>query len=124
MRREASDTHATEDLDLAYELQPDGTTDNLSVPLRRSIGLVRLGGVTATTAICGLRGARRSIACYPTRAAFAHGARACQARPQGRLGIEKRPVVSVGHADRNMLFNPHPLSQGSGPCLSLSLGVL
>jgi len=44
MRREASDTHATEDLDLAYELQPDGTTDNLSVPLRRSIGLVRLGG--------------------------------------------------------------------------------
>ena len=40
MRREASDAHATEDLDLAYEIvQPDGTTDNLSVPLRRSIGL-------------------------------------------------------------------------------------
>jgi len=45
MRREASDAHATEDLDLAYEIvQPDGTTDDLSVPLRRSIGLVRLGG--------------------------------------------------------------------------------
>jgi hypothetical protein len=42
MRREASDAHATEDLDLAYEIvQPDGTTDNLSVPLRRSIGLDR-----------------------------------------------------------------------------------
>jgi putative ATP-dependent endonuclease of OLD family len=35
----------TEDLDLAYEIvQPDGTTDNFSVPLRRFIGLVRLGG--------------------------------------------------------------------------------
>jgi putative ATP-dependent endonuclease of OLD family len=35
----------TEDLDLAYEIvQPDGTTDNFSVPLRRSIGLVRLSG--------------------------------------------------------------------------------
>jgi putative ATP-dependent endonuclease of OLD family len=35
----------TEDLDLAYEIiQPDGTTDSLSVALRRSIGLVRLGG--------------------------------------------------------------------------------
>jgi putative ATP-dependent endonuclease of the OLD family len=45
MRREASDAHATEDLDLAYELvRPDGTTDNLSVPLRRSMGLVRLSG--------------------------------------------------------------------------------
>ena len=43
MRREASDAHATKDLDLAYEMvQPDGTTDNLSLPLRRSIGLVRL----------------------------------------------------------------------------------
>jgi putative ATP-dependent endonuclease of the OLD family len=45
MRREASDAHPTEDLGLAYEIvQPDGTTDNLSVPLRRSIGLVRLSG--------------------------------------------------------------------------------
>jgi putative ATP-dependent endonuclease of the OLD family len=45
MWREASDAHATEDLDLAYEIvQADGTTDNLSVPLRRSIGLVRLSG--------------------------------------------------------------------------------
>ena len=35
----------TEDLELAYEIvQPDGTTDNLSVPLRRTIGLVRLSG--------------------------------------------------------------------------------
>jgi putative ATP-dependent endonuclease of OLD family len=35
----------TEDLELAYEVvQPDGTTDNLSVGLRRSIGLVRLSG--------------------------------------------------------------------------------
>ena len=35
----------TEDLELAYEImQPDGTTDNLSVGLRRSIGLVRLSG--------------------------------------------------------------------------------
>jgi putative ATP-dependent endonuclease of the OLD family len=35
----------TEDLDLAYEIvQPDGTADSLSVTLRRSIGLVRLGG--------------------------------------------------------------------------------
>ena len=35
----------TEDLELAYEvLQPDGTPDNLTVSLRRSIGLVRLGG--------------------------------------------------------------------------------
>jgi putative ATP-dependent endonuclease of the OLD family len=33
----------TEDLELAYEIvQPDGNTDNLSVGLRRSIGLVRL----------------------------------------------------------------------------------
>jgi putative ATP-dependent endonuclease of the OLD family len=35
----------TEDLELVYEIiQPDGTTDNFSVVLRRSIGLVRLGG--------------------------------------------------------------------------------
>lgn len=35
----------TEDLELAYEIvQPDGSTDNLSVGLRRSIGLVRLSG--------------------------------------------------------------------------------
>jgi len=35
----------TEDLDLAYEIvQPDGDIDSLSVTLRRSIGLVRLGG--------------------------------------------------------------------------------
>jgi putative ATP-dependent endonuclease of the OLD family len=35
----------TEDLELIYEIvQPDGTTDPLSVALRRSIGLVRLGG--------------------------------------------------------------------------------
>jgi putative ATP-dependent endonuclease of OLD family len=35
----------TEDLELAYEIvQPDGTADNLSVGLRRSIGLVRLSG--------------------------------------------------------------------------------
>lgn len=35
----------TEDLDLVYEIvQPDGTADSLSVALRRSIGLVRLGG--------------------------------------------------------------------------------
>lgn len=35
----------TEDLELVYEIvQPDGTTDNLSVGLRRSIGLVRLSG--------------------------------------------------------------------------------
>jgi len=35
----------TEDLELAYEIvQPDGATDNLSVGLRRSIGLVRLSG--------------------------------------------------------------------------------
>jgi putative ATP-dependent endonuclease of the OLD family len=35
----------TEDLELAYEiLQPDGTTDNFPVALRRSIGLVRLSG--------------------------------------------------------------------------------
>ena len=35
----------TEDLELAYEiLQPDDTPDNLTVGLRRSIGLVRLGG--------------------------------------------------------------------------------
>jgi putative ATP-dependent endonuclease of the OLD family len=35
----------TEDLDLIYEIvQPDDTTDSLSVALRRSIGLVRLGG--------------------------------------------------------------------------------
>lgn len=35
----------TPDLELVHEiLQPDGTTDNLSVGLRRSIGLVRLGG--------------------------------------------------------------------------------
>jgi putative ATP-dependent endonuclease of OLD family len=35
----------TEDLELAYEiLQPDGSTDGLPVRLRRSIGLVRLGG--------------------------------------------------------------------------------
>ena len=35
----------TEDLELAYEIvQPDGTTDALTVGLRRSIGLVRLGG--------------------------------------------------------------------------------
>ena len=35
----------TEDLELAYEIvQPDGTTDNFPVTLRRSIGLVRLGG--------------------------------------------------------------------------------
>lgn len=35
----------TEDLDLVYEIvQPDGTADALSVGLRRSIGLVRLGG--------------------------------------------------------------------------------
>jgi putative ATP-dependent endonuclease of the OLD family len=35
----------TEDLELAYEIvQPDDTTDNLSVGLRRSIGLVRLSG--------------------------------------------------------------------------------
>jgi putative ATP-dependent endonuclease of OLD family len=35
----------TEDLDLAYEIvQPDGNTDSLSVTLRRSVGLVRLGG--------------------------------------------------------------------------------
>jgi putative ATP-dependent endonuclease of OLD family len=35
----------TEDLDLAYEIvQPDGNADSLSVALRRSIGLVRLGG--------------------------------------------------------------------------------
>jgi putative ATP-dependent endonuclease of OLD family len=33
----------TEDLDLAYEIvQPDGGTDNLSVGLRRTVGLVRL----------------------------------------------------------------------------------
>ena len=45
MRREASDARATEDLDLAYKIvQPHGTTDNLSVRLRRSIGLVRLSG--------------------------------------------------------------------------------
>ena len=35
----------TEDLELAYEvLQPDDTPDNFTVGLRRSIGLVRLGG--------------------------------------------------------------------------------
>jgi len=35
----------TPDLELVHEiLQPDGTTDNLPVGLRRSIGLVRLGG--------------------------------------------------------------------------------
>jgi len=35
----------TEDLELAHEVvQPDGTADILSVGLRRSIGLVRLGG--------------------------------------------------------------------------------
>ena len=35
----------TEDLELSYEvLQPDGTPDNLTVGLRRSIGLVRLSG--------------------------------------------------------------------------------
>ena len=35
----------TEDLELAYEIvQPDGNADNLSVGLRRSIGLVRLSG--------------------------------------------------------------------------------
>jgi putative ATP-dependent endonuclease of OLD family len=35
----------TEDLELAYEIvQPDGSTDNLSPGLRRSIGLVRLSG--------------------------------------------------------------------------------
>ena len=35
----------TEDLELAYEIvQPDGGADNLSVSLRRSIGLVRLSG--------------------------------------------------------------------------------
>lgn len=35
----------TEDLELAYEImQPDGTTDSFPVTLRRSIGLVRLGG--------------------------------------------------------------------------------
>ena len=35
----------TEDLELAYEIvQPDGNADNLSVSLRRSIGLVRLSG--------------------------------------------------------------------------------
>lgn len=35
----------TEDLELAYEIvQPDGTTDSFPVALRRSIGLVRLGG--------------------------------------------------------------------------------
>ncbi len=35
----------TEDLELAYEIvQPDGTTDNLTVGLRRTIGLVRLSG--------------------------------------------------------------------------------
>jgi putative ATP-dependent endonuclease of OLD family len=35
----------TEDLELAYEImQPDGSTDFLSVALRRSIGLVRLSG--------------------------------------------------------------------------------
>lgn len=35
----------TEDLELVYEvLQPDGSTDSLSVTLRRSIGLVRLSG--------------------------------------------------------------------------------
>ena len=35
----------TEDLELAYEVvQPDGAADHLSVTLRRSIGLVRLGG--------------------------------------------------------------------------------
>jgi putative ATP-dependent endonuclease of OLD family len=35
----------TADLELAYEIvQPDGTTDNFPVALRRAIGLVRLGG--------------------------------------------------------------------------------
>jgi putative ATP-dependent endonuclease of OLD family len=35
----------TEDLELTYEIvQPDGTTDNLPVALRRAIGLVRLSG--------------------------------------------------------------------------------
>lgn len=35
----------TEDLELVYEIiQPDGTTDSFPVALRRSIGLVRLGG--------------------------------------------------------------------------------
>ena len=35
----------TADLELAYEIvQPDGTTDNLTVALRRAIGLVRLSG--------------------------------------------------------------------------------
>ncbi|WP_426131182.1 hypothetical protein [Pararhizobium sp. PWRC1-1] len=35
----------TEDLELVYEVrQPDGSTDNLPVILRRSIGLVRLSG--------------------------------------------------------------------------------
>lgn len=35
----------TEDLELAYEIvQPDGTTDNFTVGLRRTIGLVRLSG--------------------------------------------------------------------------------
>src|SRR5258707_5098899 len=35
----------TSDLELAYEIvQPDDTTDSLSVALRRSIGLVRLSG--------------------------------------------------------------------------------
>ena len=35
----------TADLELAYEIvQPDGTTDNFPVALRRTIGLVRLSG--------------------------------------------------------------------------------
>lgn len=35
----------TEDLELAYEIaQPDGTTDSFPAALRRSMGLVRLGG--------------------------------------------------------------------------------
>lgn len=35
----------TDELELAYEIvQPDGTTDHLSVALRRAIGLVRLSG--------------------------------------------------------------------------------
>jgi putative ATP-dependent endonuclease of OLD family len=35
----------TPELELAYEIvQPDGTTDTLSVALRRNIGLVRLSG--------------------------------------------------------------------------------
>ena len=58
----------TEDLELAYEImQPDGSTDSFPVTLRRSIGLVRLGAMTATIAISGLCKVPRSTVFSPTK---------------------------------------------------------